>query len=560
MSKQNPKSTARDILQHLTLDLNSKSSQALFDLWKTKGRIHCDSCNSWGDIKAVVAKMKKDGKSLKEIRKATISHKNVLGEFIIDRTGFSARNIRDDLHITTERIIKEWGDARRPGYGDLAVKSWKTKIKQNWDKLAPNDKKKFIKLFGVKGDLREIHKGHSFASMIGGLADPSNIAPQLGALNTALQENPRFALDLMEQWGMGGDGTKAFFNSRLAKIDPTNIPDPIWLHLGETGVVDPEQLEILTAKLGELQQQGVNIHEIGPEFWETGEDVSLESINRKLTSETSELPKVKSQQQKIAALKNQQILNVVDPVTNETVFSPIEEQVVNLKKNFLEAETEWQHSKKTNPLLKERNIDPLSRRRAIATGATLGSITALGAVGAPFSVAGAAERLEIAQQTGKPTDYLAAGLEGVSAVGDVSGPGGEVVATAADLALLGMDAPQTYEALMHRSDPEVELAKQEQKEQDSVTSYTAQVGMDPQQRLVERSNTRQQQYKDKLTAHQKGREQEKQWQLQGQDYVTQTPNIAERANQTLTKLTTDPLNEIEWGVSQMINWLNKKQD
>jgi hypothetical protein len=396
MSKQNPKSTARDILQHLTLDLNSKSSQALFDLWKTKGRIHCDSCKSWGDIKAVVAKMEKDGKKLSAIRKATISHKNVLGEYIIDRTGFSARNIRDDLHITTERIIKEWGDYRRPGYGDLAVKSWKTKIKQNWDKLAPNDKKKFIKLFGVKGDLREIHKGHSFASMIGGLADPSNIAPQLGALNTALKENPRFAKDLMEQWGMGGDGTKAFFNSRLAKIDPTNIPDPIWLHLGETGVVDPEQLEILTARLGELQQQGVNIHEIGPEFWETGEDVSLESINRKLTSETSELPKVKSQQQKIAALKNQQILNVVDPVTNETVFSPIEEQVVNLKKDFLEAETEWQHSKKTNPLLDERNIDPRpnfkGRTRTLARKVSqiplAGELLAAGALTVPSLIAG----------------------------------------------------------------------------------------------------------------------------------------------------------------------------
>jgi len=550
MSKQNPKSTARDILQHLTSDPNSKSSQALFDLWntdirdpKTKEiiqpkRIHCKTCKSWDDIKAVVAKMKKDGKSLKEIRKATISHKNVLGEFIIDRTGFSARNIRDDLHITTERLIKEWGDARRPGYGDLAVKSWKTKIKQNWDKLAPNDKKKFIKLFGVKGDLREIHKGHSFASMIGGLADPSNVAPQLGALNTALQENPRFALDLMEQWGMGGDGTKAFFNSRLAKIDPTNIPDPIWLHLGETGVVDPEQLEILTAKLGELQQQGVNIHEIGPEFWETGEDVSLESINKKLISETSELPVVKSQQQKISELKNQQILDVVDPETGETVLPDIHQEVEDLKKGFLESNegTNFNSHTKTNPLLDERNIDPLSRRRAIAVGLTLGSATALGAIGAPFSIAGADERFKIYEQTKKPTDAIAAGLELISGFGDVSGPGGEILATAADLTLLGMDAPQTYEALMHRSDPEVELAKQEQKEQDSVTSYTAQVGMDPQQRLVERSNIRQQQYKDKLTAHQKGREQEKQWQLQGQDYVTQTPNPLERLNNWLQEL------------------------
>jgi hypothetical protein len=236
--------------------------------------------------------MKKSGKSHKEIRAATISHKNVLGEFIITRKGDfdykSARHIRDDLHITTERLIREWGNARRPGYGDLAVKSWRTKIKKNWDKIAPNDKKEFIKLFGVQGDITKIHKGHSFASMIGGLADPSNIAPQLGSLNLALKENPRFALDLMEQWGMGGDGTKAFFNSRLAKLDPTNIPDAVWLHLAETDVVDPEQLEILTARLGELKSQGVNIQKAGQEFWETGEDVSLESLNKKLT--TVEVP------------------------------------------------------------------------------------------------------------------------------------------------------------------------------------------------------------------------------------------------------------------------------
>ena len=303
MSRRSTESIGRDILQHLTDDLNSKSSQALFDLWntdirdpKTKEiiqpkRIHCKTCKSWDDIKAVVTKMQKDGKSLGEIRKATISHKNVLGEFIIDRKGFNPRNVRDDLHITTERIIREWGNKRRPGYGDLAVKSWKTKIKQNWDKLAPNDKKKFIKLFGVKGDLREIHKGHGFASMIGGLADPSNIAPQLGALNTALKENPRFAKDLMEQWGMGGDGTKAFFNSRLAKIDPTNIPDAVWLHLGETGVVDPEQLEILTAKLGELKQQGVNIEEAAQRIWETGEEVTLDKINKHLpTPDPTSIP------------------------------------------------------------------------------------------------------------------------------------------------------------------------------------------------------------------------------------------------------------------------------
>ena len=319
MSRRSTESIGRDILQHLTDDLNSKSSQALFDLWntdirdpKTKEiiqpkRIHCKTCKSWDDIKAVVTKMQKDGKSLGEIRKATISHKNVLGEFIIDRKGFNPRNVRDDLHITTERIIREWGNKRRPGYGDLAVKSWKTKIKQNWDKLAPNDKKKFIKLFGVKGDLREIHKGHGFASMIGGLADPSNIAPQLGALNTALKENPRFAKDLMEQWGMGGDGTKAFFNSRLAKIDPTNIPDAVWLHLGETGVVDPEQLEILTAKLGELKQQGVNIEEAAQRIWETGEEVTLDKINKHLpTPDPTSIPTV-----------NEKGLEVVDHIPDQ---------------------------------------------------------------------------------------------------------------------------------------------------------------------------------------------------------------------------------------------------
>ena len=201
-----------------------------------------------------------------------------------------------------------------------------------------------------------------------------------------------------------------------------------------------------------------------------------------------------------------------------------------------------------------KRLGGIGHKRQIATTATLGSLGVLGAFGAPMSIAGGAERLKIAEQTGSWTDYLAAGLEGVSAFGDVWGLGGELISTPADLTLLAMDAPETYKALMHRSDPEIEHAAQKQKEQDSVTSYTAQVGMNPQQRLVERSNTRQQQYKDKLTAHRAGREQEKQWQLEGQDYVTQTPNIAERANQTLTKIVTNPLNEIKWGYKQLLDF------
>ena len=35
MSRRSTESIGRDILQHLTDDLNSKSSQALFDLWNT---------------------------------------------------------------------------------------------------------------------------------------------------------------------------------------------------------------------------------------------------------------------------------------------------------------------------------------------------------------------------------------------------------------------------------------------------------------------------------------------------------------------------------------------
>ena len=59
------------------------------------------------------------------------------------------------------------------------------------------------------------------------------------------------------------------------------------------------------------------------------------------------------------------------------------------------------------------------------------------------------------------------------------------------------------------------------------------------------------QYRDELEAHRAGRRQERQWQLEGQDYVTQTPNIAERVNQTLTKIVTNPLNEIKYGYQQL---------
>ncbi len=532
--------TARPLTRLATLD---SEPDRLLKLWQEAGRIPTHYIDKYGSkipytswdqidkeyltrIEAAerffspteLKKSSVKAKIAKKVREEMgITYKNVLGNHTLsvntsstgDIRGLNKRAIREDINIEAENWI-------RKKKGDGVFESYKKRLLKEWNTVNKRDMANVRKWFHSAAGKAKLHRGHGFAALVGGGLLADNVAAEIGWRNVGHGPAPRFSVEIMEALNMPKNDLEGFYFYDLKKkgLTISNKPNTPLMLAADTGAISPNQLELIQLKLDDLRTQGVSsqtidrfsqdVSELGRET--TGGNVGKGQINPETWENRPTIRRKHRPKQYTAA----------------TAFGNVQEG--------------------------------LAKRRAIATGLTLSGLTGFSALGASASIAGGAERLKIAQQTGSGTDYLAAGLEGVSAVGDVLGPGGELISTPADLLLLAMDAPETYEALMHRSDSEIEYTAQKQKEQDFVNSYTAQVGMDPQQRLIERSNIRMQQYKDKLEAHRAGRRQERQWQLEGQDYVTQTPNIAERVNQTLTKIVTNPLNEIKYGYQQLLNF------
>jgi len=530
--------TARPLTRLATLD---SEPDRLLKLWQEAGRIPTHYIDKYGSkipytswdqidkeyltrIEAAERLLsptelkKSKAKIANKVREEMgITYKNVLGNHTLlvgpsstgDIRGLNKRAIREDINIEAENWI-------RKKKGDGVFESYKKRLLQEWNTVNKRDIANVKKWFHSATGKAKLHRGHGFAALVGGGLLADNVAAEIGWRNVGHGPAPRFSVEIMEALNMPKNDLEGFYFYDLKKkgLTISNKPNTPLMLAADTGAISPNQLELIQLKLDDLRAQGVSSQTID----RFSQDVS--ELGRETTGGNVGKGQIKPE-----TWKNRPTIrrkHRPKQYTAATAFGNVQEG--------------------------------LAKRRAIATGLTLSGLTGFSALGASASIAGGAERLKIAQQTGSGTDYLAAGLEGVSAVGDVLGPGGELISTPADLLLLAMDAPETYEALMHRSDSEIEYTAQKQKEQDFVNSYTAQVGMDPQQRLIERSNIRMQQYKDKLEAHRAGRRQERQWELEGQDYVTQTPNIAERANQTLTKIVTNPLNEIKYGYQQLLNF------
>ena len=520
--------TARPLTRLATLD---SEPDRLLKLWQEAGRIPTHY-TSWDQIdKEYLTRIeaaerllsptelkKSKAKIANKVREEMgITYKNVLGNHTLlvgpsstgDIRGLNKRAIREDINIEAENWI-------RKKKGDGVFESYKKRLLKEWNTVNKQDIANVRKWFHSATGKGKLHRGHGFAALVGGGLLADNVAAEIGWRNVGHGPAPRFSVEIMEALNMPKNDLEGFYFYDLKKkgLTISNKPNTPLMLAADTGAISPNQLELIQLKLDDLRAQGVSSQTID----RFSQDVS--ELGRETTGGNVGKGQIKSETWKNRPTIRRE--HRPKQYTAATAFGNVQEG--------------------------------LAKRRAIATGLTLSGLAGFSALGAGASIAGGAERLKIAQQTGSGTDYLAAGLEGVSAVGDVLGPGGELISTPADLLLLAMDAPETYKALMHRSDSEIEYTEQKQKEQDSVNSYTAQVGMDPQQRLIERSNIRMQQYKDKLEAHRAGRRQERQWQLEGQDYVTQTPNIAERVNQTLTKIVTNPLNEIKYGYQQLLNF------
>jgi len=108
---------------------------------------------------------------------------------------------------------------------------------------------------------------------------------------------------------------------------------------------------------------------------------------------------------------------------------------------------------KTGGLSFEKGGVRINRKQLTALAAT--GVTTYSALGSAASAVETAGRIQLAQESGNPLDYVQAGLSGTSLAGDTiglfppAGPVGEVVSTVADVANIGIDTARDPEPLVN---------------------------------------------------------------------------------------------------------------
>ena len=200
-------------------NLLSKKSQLLFNKWQKAGRIP-ERFKSWVDIQKAVKAIKAENPKIKGpalAKELGITHQNVLGKRIINAEGLSLRNIRDDLNIVDEDMIFAAGERiHGKGNGQIAVDEYKARVKRNWDNLIPENQKILTDFFETNKFAKgAFARGHNFSSLLGGFVDTKNVSAQINKLNSLLGEDPRYAIELMRQWGSEGGGAQHFYNNLL---------------------------------------------------------------------------------------------------------------------------------------------------------------------------------------------------------------------------------------------------------------------------------------------------------------------------------------------------------
>jgi len=226
--------------QTYTTDLLGKKSQLLFNKWQKAGRIP-ERFKSWVDIQKAVKAIKAENPKIKGPALAEelgITHQNVLGKRIINAEGLSLRNIRDDLNIVDEDMIFATG-------GQKAVDEYKARVKRNWDSLIPKQQKTLTDFFETNKFAKgAFARGHNFSSLLGGFVDTRNVSAQINKLNSLLGEDPRYAIELMRQWGSEGGGAQHFYNSLLESegLGIQGKPNALLQLFADSGELSPDSL------------------------------------------------------------------------------------------------------------------------------------------------------------------------------------------------------------------------------------------------------------------------------------------------------------------------------
>ena len=270
-------------------NLLSKKSQLLFNKWQEAGRIP-ERFKSWVDIQKAVKAIKAENPKIKGpalAKELGITHQNVLGKRIINAEGLSLRNIRDDLNIVDEDMIFAAG-------GQKAVDEYKARVKRNWDSLIPENQKILTDFFeSNKFAKGAFARGHNFSSLLGGFVDTKNVSAQINKINSLLGEDPRYAIELMRQWGSEGGGSQHFYNNLLESegLGIQGKPNALLQLFADSGELSPDALIPLQRFIDENPSLNIDANSIRSSIEDGG--VNLQKLADVATeTSTSSLLKI----------------------------------------------------------------------------------------------------------------------------------------------------------------------------------------------------------------------------------------------------------------------------
>lgn len=261
----------RPITRLPTLDADP---ERLFKLWQEAGRIP-SNYNSWDELDADFVSRLNDGMTAKQAREAMgVTYTNVLGNNLLERNvsskgevrGLNKRAIREDFNIVTETHI-------RKTHGDDAVAQFRERLRNDWFNLSEGERVKVQRETG-----KQFHRGHGNAALEGGSVSINNMLPEHGQRNVAHGSAPRYPEGVMRDLGITENDMQDYYENILEReglgrgTRPSNAAaiaadeqmvsfdrsDPRGYRRNNDAGIAPEQLEIQTQRLKELEQQGIS--------------------------------------------------------------------------------------------------------------------------------------------------------------------------------------------------------------------------------------------------------------------------------------------------------------
>ena len=245
----------------------------VFELYKEAGRIPA-IFTSWEDIGQQFQQAVDAGLSDKKAREVLgLTHKSVAGTNVFGKTAVldankkpipgkftyvNPRAINEDIDPTTEMHIRRTD-------GDAAYNAFYDKLKKDWTVFSESERRDVQARTG-----KQFHRGHGWAaSSRGGSVSQDNMYAEHGQRNVLHSSADRWPEEIMRDVGVPKNNLEAYYADRdryrlrtshaVAMDDDWTAmnPDGKGFHR-RSGSINPQNAEILSDKLDQLEAQGLN--------------------------------------------------------------------------------------------------------------------------------------------------------------------------------------------------------------------------------------------------------------------------------------------------------------